>query len=170
MIYKTLQRIWHYFKCVVILRKEIGVKKKSEFCDFGKNSTITKPFLQLSGCSNIKIGDNTTILSNVRLAVYGSGSKANITIGINPESTTPYMDQKLSAQDVKIGNGCWIGEKVSILSGVTIGEKCIIGAGSIVTKSIPSYSIAVGNPARIIKQYNFYTKRWERYYGEDEKR
>ena len=62
------------------------------------------------------------------------------------------------------------GEKVSILSGVTIGEKCIIGAGSIVTKSIPSYSIAVGNPARIIKQYNFYTKRWERYYGEDEKR
>lgn len=65
MIYKTLQRIWHYFKCVVILRKEIGVKKKSEFCDFGKNSTITKPFLQLSGCSNIKIGDNTTILSNV---------------------------------------------------------------------------------------------------------
>lgn len=209
MIYKTLQRIWHYFKCVVILRKEIGVKKKSEFCDFEKNSTITKPFLQLSGCSNIKIGDNTTILSNVRLAVYGSGSKANITIGnncyigfcfsalasveanieigdnvffasnvlvtnenhgINPESTTPYMDQKLSAQDVKIGNGCWIGEKVSILSGVTIGEKCIIGAGSIVTKSIPSYSIAVGNPARIIKQYNFYTKRWERYYGEDEKR
>ena len=132
MIYKTLQRIWHYFKCVVILRKEIGVKKKSEFCDFGKNSTITKPFLQLSGCSNIKIGDNTTILSNVRLAVYGSGSKANITIGnncyigfcfsalasveanieigdnvlfasnvlvtnenhgINPESTTPYMDR-----------------------------------------------------------------------------
>ena len=80
------------------------------------------------------------------------------------------MEQKFSAQDVKIGNGCLIGEKVSILSGVTIGEKCIIGAGSIVTKSIPSYSIAVGNPARIIKQYNFYTKRWERYYGEDEKR
>lgn len=165
--------------------------------------------LQQLNKMKLKIGDNTTILSNVRLAVYGSGSKANITIGnncyigfcfsalasveanieigdnvlfasnvlvtnenhgINPESTTPYMDQKLSAQDVKIGNGCWIGEKVSILSGVTIGEKCIIGAGSIVTKSIPSYSIAVGNPARIIKQYNFYTKRWERYYGEDEKR
>lgn len=162
MIYKTLQRIWHYFKCVVILRKEIGVKKKSEFCDFGKNSTITKPFLQLSGCSNIKIGDNVLFASNVLVT--------NENHGINPESTTPYMDQKLSAQDVKIGNGCWIGEKVSILSGVTIGEKCIIGAGSIVTKSIPSYSIAVGNPARIIKQYNFYTKRWERYYGEDEKR
>lgn len=206
MIYQTLQRLWHYFKCVVILRKEIGLKKKSKFGYFGKNSTIMKPFLQLSGCSNIKIGDNTTVLSNARLAVYGSGSEANITIGnncyigfgfsalasaeanisigdnvlfasnvlvtnenhgIDPESNTPYMDQKLSARDVVIGNGCWIGEKVCILSGVTIGEKCIIGAGSIVTRSIPSYSIAVGNPARIIKQYNFQTKRWERYYGED---
>lgn len=206
MIYQTLQRLWHYFKCVVILGKEIGLKKKSKFGHFGKNSTIMKPFLQLSGCSNIKIGDNTTVLNNVRLAVYGSGSEANITIGnncyigfgfsalasveanisigdnvlfasnvlvtnenhgIDPESDIPYMDQKLSARDVKIGNGCWIGEKVCILSGVTIGEKCIIGAGSIVTKSIPSYSIAVGNPVRIIKQYNFQTKRWERYYGED---
>lgn len=206
MIYKTVQRLWHYFKCVVILRKEIGLKRKSKFGYFGKNSTIMKPFLQLSGCGNIKIGDNTTILSNARLAVYGSGSEANITIGnncyicfgfsalasaeanisigdnvlfasnvlvtnenhgIDPESNTPYMDQKLSARDVVIGNGCWIGEKVCILSGVTIGEKCIIGAGSIVTRSIPSYSIAVGNPARIIKQYNFQTKRWERYYGED---
>lgn len=206
MIYQTLQRLWHYFKCVVILGKEIGLKKKSKFGYFGKNSTIMKPFLQLSGCSNIKIGDNTTVLNNARLAVYGSGSEANITIGnncyigfgfsalasakanisigdnvlfasnvlvtnenhgIDPESDIPYMDQKLSARDVKIGNGCWIGEKVCILSGVTIGEKCIIGAGSIVTKSIPSYSIAVGNPVRIIKQYNFQTKRWERYYGED---
>lgn len=206
MIYQTLQRLWHYFKCVVILGKEIGLKKKSKFGYFGKNSTIMKPFLQLSGCSNIKIGDSTTILSNARLAVYGSGSEANITIGnncyigfgfsalasaeanisigdnvlfasnvlvtnenhgIDPKSDIPYMDQKLSARDVVIGNGCWIGEKACILSGVTIGEKCIIGAGSIVTKSIPSYSIAVGNPARIIKQYNFQTKRWERYYGED---
>lgn len=206
MIYQTLQRLWHYFKCVVILGKEIGLKKKSKFGYFGKNSTIMKPFLQLSGCSNIKIGDSTTILSNARLAVYGSSSEANITIGnncyigfgfsalasaeanisigdnvlfasnvlvtnenhgIDPESDIPYMDQKLSARDVVIGNGCWIGEKACILSGVTIGEKCIIGAGSIVTKSIPSYSIAVGNPARIIKQYNFQTKRWERYYGED---
>jgi len=206
VIYQTLQRLWHYFKCVVILGKEIGLKKKSKFGYFGKNSTIMKPFLQLSGCSNIKIGDSTTILSNARLAVYGSSSEANITIGnncyigfgfsalasaeanisigdnvlfasnvlvtnenhgIDPESDIPYMDQKLSARDVVIGNGCWIGEKACILSGVTIGEKCIIGAGSIVTKSIPSYSIAVGNPARIIKQYNFQTKRWERYYGED---
>lgn len=73
--------------------------------------------------ANIEIGDNVLFASNVLVT--------NENHGINPESTTPYMDQKLSAQDVKIGNGCWIGEKVSILSGVTIGEKCIIGAAQL---------------------------------------
>ena len=206
MVYQFLHKVWHYLKCVVILRKEIGKKKKDTFNYFGKGSTIMKPFLQLSGCKSIKVGSNTTILSNARLAVFGNSNKINIVIGdncyigfgfsalasadaiidigdnvlfasnvlvtnenhgIDPESNVPYMDQKLSAKDVKIGNGCWIGEKVCILPGVSIGEKCIIGAGSIVTKTIPSYSIAAGNPARILKQYNFKTKRWEQYHGEN---
>lgn len=71
------------------------------------------------------------------------------------------MDQKLSCKNVIIDDGCWIGEKVCILPGVRIGKKSIIGAGAIVTKSIPDYSIAVGNPARVIKYYNFDKKRWE---------
>ena len=71
------------------------------------------------------------------------------------------MSQPLSAKNVYIGNGCWIGEQVCILSGVSIGEKCIIGAGSVVTKSIPDYCIAAGNPAKVLKKYNFETKRWE---------
>ena len=81
--------------------------------------------------------------------------------GIDPECSTPYMDQELTGLPVRIGTGCWIGEKVIILPGVSIGEKSIIGAGSIVTKKVPSYSIAVGNPAKIIKKYNFSTHRWE---------
>ena len=51
---------------------------------------------------------------------------------------------------------------VSILPGVEIGKGLIIGANSVVTKSIPDYSIAAGNPAKVIKQYNFNTKRWEK--------
>lgn len=202
MIYIKLRKIWHYIKCSLILRREIGIVAKKRFNDFGTESIIAKPFLQLTGCNNIIIGNNTTILSNCRLAVYGNSNKANITIGnncyigfgfsvlscseaeinigddvlfasnvivtnenhgIDPESDIPYMDQPLKAKNVSIGNGCWIGEKVCILSGVSIGEKAIIGAGSVVTKSIPGYSIAVGNPARIIKKYNFDTKRWELY-------
>lgn len=199
-LYDKLQPIWHYLKCSVILKEEIGKKKKNEFFDFGVNTVIAMPFLQLSGCNNIKIGNNTTILSNCRLAVYGNSSKANIIIGnncyigfgfsalasaeaninignnvlvasnvlvtnenhgMNPETEVPYMAQKLSAKTVEIGDGCWIGEKVCILSGVSIGEKTIIGAGSVITKSIPSYSIVAGNPAKVLKQYNFRKKRWE---------
>lgn len=200
MIYEKLQNIWHYFKCVLILRKEIGIKTKNKFYEFGLNSTILKPYLQLSGYKNIKIGYNTTILTNSRLSVYGNSNDINIQIGndcyisfgfsalassqakiiigdnvlfasnvlvtnenhgINPELDIPYMSQPLSAKDVYIGNGCWIGEQVCILSGVSIGEKCIIGAGSVVTKSIPDYCIAAGNPAKVLKRYNFETKRWE---------
>lgn len=51
---------------------------------------------------------------------------------------------------------------VSVLPGVTIGENSIIGANSVVTKSIPANSIAVGIPAKVIKQYNIETKRWEK--------
>jgi acetyltransferase-like isoleucine patch superfamily enzyme len=61
---------------------------------------------------------------------------------------------------VRIEKGCWIGEKVIILPGVNIGKRSIIGAGSVVTKSIPEYSIAVGNPARVIKTWNKDKKQW----------
>ena len=55
---------------------------------------------------------------------------------------------------LKIGNSAWIGDSVIILSGVVIGNGAVIGAGSVVTKSIPDYAIAVGNPAKVIK-YRF---------------
>lgn len=82
--------------------------------------------------------------------------------GTDPESDTPYMNQPLITKPVSIGDGCWIGEKVCILPGVNIGKKCIIGAGSVVTKSIPDYSIAAGNPARVIKKYSYETHNWEK--------
>ena len=103
--------------------------------------------------SRITIGDDVLFASNVLVT--------NENHGMNPESNEPYMNQALNSKDVKIGDGCWIGEKVIILPGVSIGEKCIIGAGSVVTKSVPNYSIVVGNPAKIIKKYNFNIKRWE---------
>ena len=55
------------------------------------------------------------------------------------------------AREVRIGNDCWIGGNVTILPGVVIGNGCTIGAGSVVTKSIPAYSVAIGSPARVVK-------------------
>ena len=61
---------------------------------------------------------------------------------------------------VRIGKGSWLGFRCNILSGVTIGEHCIIAAGAVVTKDVPPYSIAAGVPARVIKKYDFERKEW----------
>lgn len=63
---------------------------------------------------------------------------------------------------LKIGDGSWIGTHVAIIGDVHIGKNCVIGANSVVTKDIPDYSVAVGIPAKIIKQYNFTTNSWEK--------
>lgn len=83
---------------------------------------------------------------------------------MDPMSSLTYGKQPLTTAPITIKNGAWIGQNVSILcgtNGITIGEKCIIGAGSVVTKSIPDFSIAVGNPAKVIKKFNFTSQSWE---------
>ena len=116
-------------------------------CYFGFHLSI------LAGGSII-IGNDVLIASNVLITSENHGT--------DPESSIPYMNQNLECKNVIIGDGCWIGEKVSILPGVTIGEKSIVGANSVVTKSIPPFSIAAGIPARVIKKYNFENHRWEK--------
>ena len=56
------------------------------------------------------------------------------------------------ARPVRIGNDCWLGANVVICPGVTVGDNCVIGAGSVVTKDIPSNSVAVGNPCRVLRE------------------
>lgn len=83
---------------------------------------------------------------------------------IDPELQVRYGNQPLTSFPVVIGKGCWIGQNVTILSkpgGISIGDKSVIGAGSVVTKDIPPYCIAVGNPAKVIKKYSFTTHKWE---------
>lgn len=68
---------------------------------------------------------------------------------------------------IKIGNNVWLGENVTILKNVTIGDNVIIGIGSIVTKDIPSNSIAVGVPAKVVGTYDdYYNKRKTQYINE----
>lgn len=120
--------------------------KIGDNCYIGYNNTF------LAG-GNITLEDGVLMASNILISSENHS--------INPESPDYYMNQKLSCAPIIVGEGTWIGEKVSILSGVTIGKKCVIGAGSIVTKDIPDFSIAVGSPAKVIKKYNFNTHEWE---------
>lgn len=76
---------------------------------------------------------------------------------------TPIMNQSANSKGpVVIGSGSWIGFGAQIMSGVKIGKHCVIAAGSIVTKDIPDYSVVGGNPAKVLKQYNQDTRKWER--------
>jgi len=72
-----------------------------------------------------------------------------------------------SHEKVKIGDNVWLGENVTICKGVTIGNNCIIGIGSIVTKSIPANSVAVGVPARVIGTYEDYMNKRSQLYVEE---
>jgi len=74
----------------------------------------------------------------------------------------PPRAQKVVTKQIVIKDSVWIGANCVVTAGVTIGKHAIIGAGSVVTKNIPDYSVAVGNPARVIKKYNFTTNSWEK--------
>lgn len=82
--------------------------------------------------------------------------------GMNPNLDVPYYKQPLVTSPVSIGDGCWIAENVKILRGSIIGEKCIVAANSVVKGKFPAYSIIAGNPAKVIKKWNFEKSEWEK--------
>lgn len=78
-----------------------------------------------------------------------------------------YNDFIPSHRKVRIGNNVWFGESCTILKGVTIGDNCIIGYGSVITKDIPSNSVAVGHPAKVISSIDdYYQRRKKEYFNE----
>jgi len=118
----------------------------------GENCSILFHFSVLAA-ADIVIGDNVLIASHVFISSHNHGMDAE---------GEKYVKQPLICAPVEIGDEVWLGEKVCILPGVSIGKRSIIAAGSVVTKSVPAYSIAAGNPARVIKKWNFETKSWDR--------
>lgn len=112
----------------------------------------------LLGMSNVVIGP-ATIGNNVILAqhVVISGLNHNYT---DPE--TAISRQGVSVRPVIIDDDCWIGANAVITSGVTIGKHAVIAAGSVVTKDIPPFTVAAGNPARLVKRYDTESGTWIR--------
>ena len=115
------------------------------FCDYGKHIRVGKRFF-----ANF----NWTVLDEAMVTIGDDcfiGPNVSIYTACHSTDPVERNTRKEWARPVTIGNNCWIGGSVSILPGVSIGDNVTIGAGSVVVKDIPSGSVAVGNPAKIIK-------------------
>lgn len=123
----------------------------------GDNVTVVD-FVHIGATNYVEIGNNVLMASKIYLSDHNHGSYN----GNN--QTSPHLppQQRYVSNDKKvvISDNVWIGEFVSILPGVTIGQGSIIGANSVVAKDIPPFSIAVGVPAKVIKQFNFEKQIW----------
>lgn len=119
-----------------------------KYIHIGDNVGIGE-FAYLGGAGGLEIGNDCII------GQYLSCHPENHNYD-NPE--LPYRLQGVNRKGIKIGSNCWIGSKVSILDGVTIGDNCIIAAGAVVNKNMPSNSIIAGVPAKVIKAVNTESK------------
>ena len=134
------------------LMKEILGKYKDNFfieqpfmCDYGYNIEIGENFysnhnLIILDANKVKFGNNVFIAPNC--GFYTAGHP------LDYETRNKGLKY---AKPIKVGNNVWIGGNAIVLPGVTIGDNVVIGAGSVVNKDIPSNSVAVGNPCKVIK-------------------
>ncbi len=116
------------------------------YCDYGFNIEVGKDLFCNYNCTildvcKVKIGDNCLMASNV--AIYTAGHP------VHPALRNTFYEY---GAEVVIGDNVWIGGNSVICPGVHIGDNTVIGAGSVVTKDIPAWSVAAGNPCRVIRK------------------
>ena len=116
------------------------------YCDYGFNIETGKNFYANYNCTildvaKVKIGDNCQIAPNV--SIYTAGHP------LHPVARNSMYEYGI---EVTIGDNVWIGGSSVILPGVHIGDNVVIGAGSVVTKDVPDWCVAAGNPARVVRK------------------
>lgn len=115
------------------------------------DDTVIGYFNHITCVNHVEIGNKVLTADRVHISDNGHGFD-------NP--AIPIMDQPVvSKGPVFIGEGTWLGENVSVLS-CRIGRNCVIGANAVVTRDIPDFSVAVGIPARVIKQFDPQSGTW----------
>jgi acetyltransferase-like isoleucine patch superfamily enzyme len=113
-------------------------------CVFGYNNHVT-------AVSKVVIGNNVLTANNVYISDNIHGYE---------DISVPIMHQPvLFKREVVIGDGSWIGENACII-GAHVGKNCVIGANAVVTSDVPDYSVAVGVPAAVIKQFDRHLQKW----------
>lgn len=128
--------------------------------EFGENANIIPPFTCDYGC-NVKVGNNTVInhsgvfldTNEINIGKHALiGPKSGLYGAIHPFDVEARNEGIEKAKTINIGDGAWLGGKVTVVPGVSIGKHSVIGAGSVVTKDIPDDVVAVGNPCRVIRK------------------
>jgi acetyltransferase-like isoleucine patch superfamily enzyme len=117
-------------------------------------------YVHIGAIDSISIGNRVLIASKVFITDHDHGAYGKG--GVHTDPRIPPNDRKLSSAPVVIEDDVWLGEFVSVLAGARIGKGSIIGTMSTVIGVIPPYSIAVGSPARVVKQYDFESRSWVR--------
>lgn len=144
------------------------------FAEVGENCYIEPPFHANWGCnmhvgSNFYANFNLTVVDDADIFIGDSVMIApNVVIATGAHPVCPELREQVYQYNlpVHIGSRVWIGAGAVILPGVTIGDDSVIGAGSVVTKDIPSGVVAVGNPCRVLREIS---ERDYEYYYKDRK-
>lgn len=135
----------------------------------GSQSTIEDFCTINNGVGDVIIGNHTLVgMSNVIIGPVTIGNNVifaqNIVVsGLNHEYrdiNIPIQQQKIIVTPIIIEDDCWIAANAVITAGVTIGKHSVIAAAAVVTKNVPPYSVAAGNPAMVIKKYDFNLNEW----------
>ncbi len=151
-------------------RSRIDVFPWNRF-EIGDLTTIEDFCTVNNGSGNVLIGDRvrvgigSVIIGPVTMG-NGSGLGQHVFVsGFNhgfKDGSKNSSQQALDIKPVTIEDEAHIGANSVVLAGVTIGKRSQVGAGSVVTKNIPPFSVAVGNPAKVIKTFNIETNHWEK--------
>lgn len=135
----------------------------------GKKSVIEDYTIINNGMGDIFIGDYTHVTSRVKLVgpvtlgnyvTIGSGAQITGLTHNYLDVTRPIAKQGVTPNRTVVEDDVWIGGNSCINQGITIGTHSIIASGSVVTQNVPPYSVVGGNPARILRQYDFEKQEW----------
>lgn len=137
----------------------------------GAGSTIESFSTVNNGVGDVIIGENSLVgMGNVLIGPVHIGNNVIfaqnvVASGLNHNYENPDLPiskQNVSTAPIVIEDDCWIASNAVIVAGVTVGKHSVIAAGAVVTKNIPPFSVAAGNPAKVIKQYDHVSSEWKK--------
>ena len=172
---KCLDRLYDFNMTRPTEGKKRESMLKEMFAEIGEGCYIEPPFHANFGGAHVHFGKNIYANFNLTLVddthIYVGDYTMfgpNVTVATAGHPILPELREKMYQYNfpVHIGKNCWIGAGVVIVPGITIGDNVVIGAGSVVTKDLPSNVVAVGNPCRVLREVNEHDKK---YYFKDRK-